>query len=55
MITIFLEDLEKEEYEDAKSETLDQLEEFEKSMHKLNCGEVSLEFTARAILDQTFK
>ena len=44
-----------DEYDEAKTETLDQLEEFEKSLQKLNCGEVTLNFTTRAILDETFK
>ena len=48
-------DLDSEEYEDAKSETLDQLQEFEKSLNKLDCGEVTLEFTARAILTEAFR
>ena len=48
-------DLEVEEYEEAKNETLEQLQEFEKSLEKLNCGEVSLEFTTKAILNETFK
>ena len=29
--------------------------EFEKSLNKLDCGEVTLEFTARAILNEAFK
>ena len=44
-----------EEYEEMRQDTLEQLQEFEKSLQKLNCGEVTLEFTTKAILNETFK
>ena len=44
-----------EEYEEMRQDTLEQLQEFESSLQKLNCGEVTLEFTTKAILNETFK
>ena len=44
-----------EEYDELRQDVLESFQEFEKYLQKLNCGEVNLEFTTKAILNETFK